>query len=114
MKTIRTQSVKYAICGVLSLIGASYGADTRAFAHRATLVDECVNAAQDRMGIDFTRARETSPVTPSDAAPRKMVYLNVSSQDTRLPVDLRLYCSVNAAGEIENVTSMPRLVARSN
>lgn len=114
MNMIRTQTVKFAICGVLSLIGASYGADTRAFAHRTTLTDECVRAAEHRMGVHFTRAQEPSTVTPNDTVVRKVVYLDVSSADTRLPVELRLYCSVNTAGEIENVTSMPRLVAHSN
>jgi len=38
------------------------------------------------------------------------VYLDIASDGARLPVRLRLYCSVNERGEIEHVLSMPRLL----
>ena len=115
MNTKQTNNtLKNTVFAVVSLVAALYGADTRAVPHRVALDDVCVQAAEERMGIDIEPAGSSSRGIRNASGSGQLVYLDVAAVDSAKPVNMRLYCSVSAAGEIDNVTSMPRLIARSD
>ncbi len=95
---------------LLVLPAAVLGTAANAYPHREPPVDECVQAAVARMGVELTQRIEGSVRILGDAQAMQVVYLDIASDGAPLPVRLRLYCSVNERGEIEHVLSMPRLV----
>lgn len=96
-------------CALIVLPAAILGAGAGAYPHRATPVDDCVRAAVSRMEIEVTRRIEGTVRMRGDADAKKVVYLDVVSGTERLPVRMRLYCSVNENGTVEHVLSIPRL-----
>jgi hypothetical protein len=97
-------------CALTLLPAAVFGAAASANPQRESPVDECVQAAVAQMGSELAQRIEGSVRILGDAAATKVVYLDVASDGTRLPVRMRLYCSVNERGEIEHVLSTPRLM----
>ena len=94
---------------LLVLPAAVLGTAASAYPHRELPVDECVQAAVARMGIELTQRIEGAVRVRGDTGATSVVYLDMASDSARLPVRVRLYCSVNERGEIEHVLSMPRL-----
>lgn len=80
-----------------------------AMPHRDPVVDDCVRAAVAQMGVALERRIEGSVRVRDDATAGQRVYLDVVASSTRLPVRVRLYCSVNEQGVLEHVLSTPRL-----
>jgi hypothetical protein len=97
-------------CALMVLPAAVFCAAASASPQRESPVDECVQAAVARMGIELTQRIEGTLQVRGDAETSRVVYLDVESEEARLPVRMRLYCSVNESGEIEHVLSMPRLM----
>ena len=93
---------------LLVLPAAVLGTAASAYPHRELPVDECVQAAVARMGVELTQRIEGAARLIGDAETARVVYLDVATTGGRLPVRMRLYCSVNERGEIEHVLSMPR------
>ena len=94
---------------LLVLPAAVLGTAASAYPHRELPVDECVQAAVARMGVGLTQRIGGAARLIGDAETARVVYLDVATPGGRLPVRMRLYCSVNERGEIEHVLSMPRL-----
>ena len=80
-----------------------------AMPHRDPVVDDCVRAAVAQMGVGLERRIEGSVRVHDEPTAGQRVYLDVVSTTTRLPLRLRLYCSVNEQGVLEHVLSTPRL-----
>ena len=98
------------VCALIVLPVAVAGAAANTNPQRESPVEECVQAAVARMGSELTQRIEGSVRMLGDAQATQVVYLDIASDGARLPVRLRLYCSVNERGEIEHVLSMPRLL----
>ena len=97
-------------CALMLLPGAVSGTAASANPQREPPVDECVQAAVAQMGIELTQRIAGSVRVRGDAQETRVVYLDLASDRERLPVRMRLYCSVNENGEIEHVLSTPRLM----
>ena len=97
-------------CALMVLPAAVLGTAASAYPHRQPPVDQCVQAAVARMGIELTQRIEGTVRVRGDTGATSVVYLDMASDSARLPVRVRLYCSVNERGEIEHVLSMPRLM----
>ena len=78
--------------------------------HRQPPMPQCVQAAVAPMGIELTQRIEGTMRVRGDTEATSVVYLDMAADSARLPVRVRLYCSVNERGEIEHVLSMPRLL----
>lgn len=97
-------------CALIVLPAAVAGTAAHTNPLRESPVDECVQAAVARMGNELTQRIEGSVRILGDAQAMQVVYLDIASDGARLPVRVRLYCSVNERGEIEHVLSTPRLL----
>ena len=111
IRAVRSGSRMRALaCALIVLPAAVFGAAPNTSPQRVSPVDECVQAAVARMGSELTQRIEGSVRILGDAEATKAVYFDVASDGARLPVRMRLYCSVNENGEIEHVLSTPRLL----
>mgnify|MGYP003429263335 FL=1 len=97
-------------CALIVLPAAAFGAAASTNPQRESPVDECVQAAVAQMGRELTQRIAGSVRVRGDAQETRVVYLDLASDRERLPVRMRLYCSVNENGEIEHVLSTPRLM----
>lgn len=105
-----------AVAFALAALGlATQASQVLAVPHRVELPEHCARAATERLGATMLPAgpavrRELTDGHGSGAG-RYLFYVDIGSLQTRLPLRLRMYCTVDAAGEVQSLSTVPRVPA---
>jgi len=93
--------------------GVLQAPQAHAVLHRVPLPEDCAHAAAQRLGMTLlpegTAVRRELPDREGAATGRYIFYVDIASVQTRMPLRLRMYCTVDAAGRVESLSTLPRM-----
>jgi hypothetical protein len=107
---LRRRAVAFAL---VALGLATQAPQVLAVPHRVELPEHCARAATERLGATMLPAgpavrRELSGRNGSGGG-RYLFYVDIGSEQAGLPLRLRMYCTVDAAGEVRSLSTIPRV-----